>query len=76
MITKIGITGGEIWPHLEKFKNISFVQLVESLEKPERPKDLLLMSLGWLIYEGHVRWTAGKYGGMLSLATFREESQK
>ena len=80
MITQIGITAGEIWMRLEKFPNISFVELLESLEKPDRPKDLLLMSLGWLIRGGHVRCTSGNYGGRLSLVCpterrFQDEKQ-
>ena len=80
MITQIGITAGEIWMRLEKFPNISFVELLESLEKPDRPKDLLLMSLGWLIRGGYVRWIPGDYGGRLLLVQpterrFQDEKQ-
>lgn len=51
MITEIGIVAGEIWQFLEKEQK---VLLEELFEKIDRPKELILMSLGWLAREGHV----------------------
>ncbi len=51
MITEIGITAGEIWRVLDKK---SPTILKEVLKEIDAPKDLILMSLGWLAREGHV----------------------
>ena len=51
MITKLGIIAGEIWHHLEEHKQSLLSDLVASLGKP---RDTVLMSLGWLAREGHV----------------------
>ena len=51
MITEIGITAGEIWHFLDKHGQVSFEELVAGIDKP---KELVLMSLGWLAREGHV----------------------
>ena len=52
MITEIGITAGDIWHYLDQhYEAVSLTQLVSEIN---RPKDLLLMSLGWLAREGHV----------------------
>lgn len=60
MITEIGITAGDIWHHLDQHGEVSLNQLSANIE---RPKDLLLMSLGWLAREGHVvlRQEGGEY---------------
>ena len=52
MITEIGITAGEIWHFLDKNAVSTLDELVVGLE---RPRDLVLMSLGWLSREGHVK---------------------
>ena len=52
MITEIGIVAGEIWHYLEKSeKTDSLESIVKELDKP---KDIILMSVGWLAREGHV----------------------
>lgn len=51
MITEIGITAGDIWHYLDKHENATLDQLAKGINKP---KDLILMSLGWLAREGHV----------------------
>lgn len=51
MITEIGIVAGEIWHDLDGYGGGLFSQIVKRLG---RPKDLVLMSLGWLAREGHV----------------------
>ena len=51
MITEIGIVAGEIWHHLDGHGSVAFGRLVHGIE---RPRDLALMSLGWLAREGHV----------------------
>lgn len=51
MITEIGIVAGEIWHFLDKHGEVNLEQLVSGVV---RPKDLVLMSLGWLAREGHV----------------------
>ena len=51
MITEIGITAGDIWNYLDKNGSASLSTLVKKIAKP---RDLLLMSLGWLAREGHV----------------------
>ena len=51
MITEIGIVAGEIWHYLDEHGSVIFSQVVSGIE---RPKELALMSLGWLAREGHV----------------------
>ena len=52
MITKIGIVAGEIWHWLEKNNNTSGLEgMAKGVGKP---RDMLLMSIGWLAREGHV----------------------
>lgn len=52
MITQLGIIAGEIWHYLDEHeKKGSLSGLMSGLEKP---RDTVLMSLGWLAREGHV----------------------
>lgn len=51
MITEIGIVAGEIWHYLDKHGEVLFSKLVQGIRQP---KDLCLMSVGWLAREGHV----------------------
>ena len=51
MITEIGIVAGEIWHFLDHHGEASISALVKGIE---RPRDDVLMSLGWLAREGHV----------------------
>ena len=51
MITRIGIVAGEIWHCLDEHGPSRLSGMVTKLD---RPKDLVLMSLGWLAREGHV----------------------
>ncbi len=51
MITEIGIVAGEIWHFLDKIEETSLPELLKGINKP---KEIILMSLGWLAREGHV----------------------
>jgi hypothetical protein len=51
MITEIGIIAGEIWHYLDHHGKVSITELISNIDKP---RDLILMSLGWLAREGHV----------------------
>lgn len=51
MITEIGIVAGDIWHYLDQHGEVMFSQLVRGIDKP---RDTVLMSLGWLAREGHV----------------------
>ena len=51
MITEIGITAGEILNILDKNKETFFEVLLEKIDKP---KETVLMSLGWLAREGYI----------------------
>ena len=51
MITEIGIVAGEIWHYLDAHGEVMLSRLVKSLE---RPREVTLMSVGWLAREGHV----------------------
>lgn len=51
MITKIGIVAGEIWHFLEQRNQVALSDLLNNIEQP---RDVILMSLGWLAREGHV----------------------
>lgn len=64
MITQISITAGAIWEFLDKNEPI---ELSELLAKLEGADSLILMSLGWLIREGHVVLEADKADGCVFL---------
>ncbi len=51
MITEIGFVAGDIWNYLDKNGESSFNKMLKYIDKP---KDLVLMGLGWLAREGHV----------------------
>lgn len=51
MITEIGIVAGEIWHYLDHNGEVNLAQLISGIG---RPRDITLMSLGWLAREGHV----------------------
>lgn len=51
MITEIGIVAGEIWHFLDQHGEVTFSAIVKGID---RPRDNVLMSLGWLAREGHV----------------------
>ena len=59
MITEIGITAGDIWHYLDKHGSATLQQLTQGIGKP---RELLLMSLGWLAREGHVNLGDEKSG--------------
>jgi len=52
MITKIGIVAGDIWHFLDQHGEVSLVTLVQGIDTS---RDNILMSLGWLAREGHVK---------------------
>ena len=52
MITEIGIVAGEIWHYLES--NDKTANLEDILKSLDKPRDVVLMSLGWLAREGHM----------------------
>ena len=51
MITEIGIVAGDIWHYLDHHGEANLSNLVKGIDKP---RDNVLMSLGWLAREGHV----------------------
>ena len=51
MIIEIGIVAGEIWHFLDQHSEATLSSLVSGIDKP---RDIILMSLGWLAREGHV----------------------
>ncbi|MFA5275670.1 MAG: winged helix-turn-helix domain-containing protein [Candidatus Omnitrophota bacterium] len=51
MITEIGIIAGDIWHFLDQHGEVTLSALVRGIDKP---RDNVLMSLGWLAREGHV----------------------
>ena len=52
MITTIGIAAGDIWHYLDEHGRVVFSDITKNISKP---RDILLMSLGWLAREGHVK---------------------
>lgn len=64
MITEIGIAAGDIWHHLDEKGSATLDELVRGIGKP---RDLLLMSLGWLAREGHVQMENLGFGYRASL---------
>ena len=51
MITQIGIAAGEIWHYLDEHGKVCLSELFKNIDKP---RDIILMSVGWLAREGHV----------------------
>ena len=51
MITEIGIVAGDIWHFLDQNGEVTLSYLIKGIDKP---RDNVLMSLGWLAREGHV----------------------
>ncbi len=51
MIIEIGIVAGDIWQYLDHHGEVSLAELIRGIDKP---RDNVLMSLGWLAREGHV----------------------
>ncbi len=51
MITQIGIVAGEIWHYLDEHGKVYLSELFKNIDKP---RDIILMSIGWLAREGHV----------------------
>jgi hypothetical protein len=70
LITKIGIVAGEIWHFLDQHDQVTLTDLVKNIEQP---RDMILMSLGWLAREGHVVLRTHERDYLLSL---RREPQK
>ena len=60
MITEIGIVAGDIWHFLDQHGEVTLSALLRGIDKP---RDNVLMSLGWLAREGHVllQQSAGDY---------------
>ncbi len=52
MITQIGIMAGEIWHYLED--NGKADTLENIVKSGDKPRDIVLMSVGWLAREGHI----------------------
>jgi hypothetical protein len=51
MITEIGIIAGDIWHFLDQHGEVRLPTLTAGIGQP---RDVVLMSLGWLAREGHV----------------------
>ncbi len=52
MITRIGLVAGDIWNYLETHnRSVRLADLIAGLGKP---REIILMSLGWLAREGHI----------------------
>lgn len=71
MMTKLALMAGEIWLLLDKFEGIAHHELLKRLETKD--KDLVLMALGWLVYEKHVRWVGSGDDGRLFLVIPKEK---
>ena len=68
MITEIGIIAGDIWHFLDKHDSATLEQMVQGINKP---KELILMSLGWLAREGHVTLSDASTGYLARLNSSR-----
>lgn len=70
MITQIGITAGDIWHFLDEHGVASLDDLIVGIEKP---RELVLMSLGWLARENHVLVETSDDSYFVSLKKKEEE---
>lgn len=64
MITEIGIVAGDIWHYLDQHGEVWLSELISGID---RPRDNVLMSLGWLAREGHVVVQQGERDYKISL---------
>lgn len=64
MIMEIGIVAGEIWHYLDEHQHVTLDELTKNIK---RPRELVLMSLGWLAREGHVTLGTPESGYAASL---------
>ena len=64
MITEIGIAAGDIWHYLDQHGSATLDEISKKISKP---RELLLMSLGWLAREGHVSLAGPETGYRASL---------
>lgn len=53
MITQIGFAAGDVWQYLDNHHNRA-TKLSQMVAKMDRPRDVILMSVGWLAREGHL----------------------
>lgn len=70
MVTQIGLTAGEILHYLDKHGIVKPEEITASIEKP---KELVLMSLGWLARENHILITEEK---KQYFVTLKEKAQE
>ena len=68
MITEIGIAAGDIWHFLDEKGSATLDQITTGIKKP---RELLLMSLGWLAREGHINLGSLDTGYRASLSNRR-----
>ena len=73
MITQIGITAGTIWEFLDRNEKVKLSRLITNLDDS---RDLILMSLGWLVREGHVMLKKDKQDCRLSLKRNKKKRAK
>jgi hypothetical protein len=59
MIMEIGVVSGEIWQYLQDKESVPADELIKELK---RPRELVMMSLGWLGREGHVTLSISESG--------------
>ena len=52
MITEIGIVAGDVWHYLEEHNGAA--TLDEMARNIGKPRELILLGLGWLAREGHI----------------------
>lgn len=64
MITQIGIAAGDIWNYLDEKGSATPDQLYKAIGKP---RELILMSLGWLAREGHIHLGMANEGYLATL---------
>ena len=72
MITQIGIMAGTI---LEKLEKIVDIKLSDLISECDESPTLILMSVGWLIREGHVELKKVGHDSRISLRKIPEETK-
>jgi len=53
MINEIGFVAGDIWQYLDNHHNHS-MKLSKLVAELDKPRDVIMMSVGWLAREGHL----------------------